>query len=102
MRIRLPLIMILLISIMPDAGAGDLTGYLAGEVRVFANDPLHEGQKRDNMSIVLKPEYYDVDRYIMMCYIPKKIFISRKGTIFRFSFLIVWKPNFSNKAISSV
>lgn len=54
----MPLIMILLISIMPDAGAGDLTGYLAGEVRVFANDPLHEGQKRDNMSIVLKPEYY--------------------------------------------
>ena len=50
----MPLIMILLISIMPDAGAGDLTGYLAGEVRVFANDPLHEGQKRDNMSIVKK------------------------------------------------
>ncbi len=99
MRIRLPLIMIFLITIMPDAGAGDLTGYLAGEVRVFANDPLHEGQKRDNMSIVKKGcrlTHYDV------LYSKKKLFISRKGTIFRFSFLILWEPNFSNKAISSV
>lgn len=58
MRFLLPFIMLLLVSITLDTGASELSGYLAGEVRVFANNPLHEGQKRDNMSFALKPEYY--------------------------------------------
>ncbi len=58
MRILLPLILLILVLIIPETDAGELSGYIAGEVRVFPNTPLYEGQKRNNMSLVIQPEYY--------------------------------------------
>lgn len=42
----------------PIIFAHELSGYLAGEGRLFFNDALFPGQDRDNVSIALQPEYY--------------------------------------------
>lgn len=40
------------------AGAGELSGYLAVESRLFCQTPLDISQKRNNRSLVLESEYY--------------------------------------------
>jgi hypothetical protein len=42
----------------PAAPAHELSGYLAAEGRLFFKEPLYPGQKRDNGSLVIRPEYY--------------------------------------------
>ncbi len=43
---------------VPGADAYELSGHMAIEGRVFINEALYDGQKRDDVSIVLQPEYY--------------------------------------------
>ena len=40
------------------ASAHELSGHVAVESRIFFDDPLFSGQKRDNFSFVFQPEYY--------------------------------------------
>ncbi|MBL7032305.1 MAG: hypothetical protein ISR97_03890 [Nitrospira sp.] len=41
-----------------NASAYELSGYISAEGRVFFNDPLFPDQKRDNVSLAVKPELY--------------------------------------------
>jgi hypothetical protein len=38
--------------------AHELTGFIGAEYRLFFHDPLYDGQKKNNGSLVLQPEYY--------------------------------------------
>lgn len=38
--------------------AGEWSGYLSAESRVFFQNPLHEGQREQSVSLALQPEYY--------------------------------------------
>ncbi len=50
---------LLLSSLLPTlAMAGELTGFIGVEGRLFLNPPAHEAQRRDNGSLSLAPEYY--------------------------------------------
>jgi hypothetical protein len=40
------------------SAAHDFSGFVSGEVRLFADDSLYEGQERHNASVALGPEYY--------------------------------------------
>jgi hypothetical protein len=40
------------------ASAGEWSGYVAGEVRIFPQKPLSSKQHDDNLSLVSEPEYY--------------------------------------------
>ena len=40
------------------AAAGELSGYIEGESRIFFHDALFDGQERDNFSFAFQPEYY--------------------------------------------
>ncbi|MFQ5328425.1 MAG: hypothetical protein ACE5D4_00355 [Thermodesulfobacteriota bacterium] len=46
------------LSITPGAGASELSGYLSGESRLFANPPLFTGQDRHDASAAFQPEFY--------------------------------------------
>lgn len=43
----------------PIASAYELSGYVAGEGNIFFNDPLFPGQKKNNFSFAIQPEYYN-------------------------------------------
>jgi len=43
---------------MPEAVANELTGYVSIEGRLFYNDPLHPGQRKQQGSIAAQPEYF--------------------------------------------
>lgn len=45
------------IFVMPSSGF-ELSGYIAGEGRLFFNDPIFPGQRRDSASFVFQPEFY--------------------------------------------
>ena len=38
--------------------AHEISGYVAGEIRLFPNDALHSGQKEQSSSFFIQPEYY--------------------------------------------
>jgi hypothetical protein len=42
----------------PAALAGEFSGFVTGETRLFANPPIFTGQVRNDASIALQPEYY--------------------------------------------
>ncbi len=42
----------------PEAYPHELTGYLAAEGRLFFKEPLYPGQKHNNGSLAIRPEYY--------------------------------------------
>ncbi len=42
----------------PAAPAHELSGYLAAEGRLFFKEPLYAGQKHNNGSLAIRPEYY--------------------------------------------
>ena len=44
--------------VIPPVSAGEFTGDIAAEIRLFANSPLYSEQERNNGSIALAPEYY--------------------------------------------
>ncbi len=48
----------MLITPISEAGAFELTGFVAAEGRVFLNPPAYSGQEDHDASIVLKPELY--------------------------------------------
>lgn len=41
-----------------NVAAGEWSGYVAGEARVFTEDPAFHGQHHDNLSVYFEPEYY--------------------------------------------
>lgn len=51
-------IFFLLIIYSFGAGAGQLSGRLTVEGRLFAKNPLYRGQTRDNASLTFQPEFY--------------------------------------------
>ena len=38
--------------------AHEISGYVAGEIRLFPNDALHSGQSEHSTSFFVQPEYY--------------------------------------------
>jgi len=38
--------------------AHEISGYVAGEIRLFPNDALHSGQNEQSSSFFVQPEYY--------------------------------------------
>jgi hypothetical protein len=58
----LPVTIVLILALnlvnRPETIAGELSGYIAAESRIFLDDPLFSGQKSDNSSFALQPEYY--------------------------------------------
>jgi len=47
-----------LMASVSQVSAHEFSGYVAGEVRLFAEDPIHAGQREQSASFVLQPEYY--------------------------------------------
>ncbi len=40
------------------ATAGEWSGYISSEARLFFQDPLHEGQREQSLALAAQPEYY--------------------------------------------
>lgn len=41
-----------------EEGAGEFSGYVSGELRLFSHDGQYPGQEDDNLSLAIQPEYY--------------------------------------------
>lgn len=43
---------------IPDSIAGELSGYIEAEGRLYLSDPLYPEQREDSASVAIQPEYY--------------------------------------------
>jgi len=57
-QVRIPLILGAWMLSLAAAGAGEISGYVSVEGRLFFEDPLYAGQEHHNGSIAAQPEYY--------------------------------------------
>ncbi len=58
MRTRILIVLLIGVTVAAGAGAGEISGHVSVEGRLFFHDALHAGQDDQNGSIAAEPEYF--------------------------------------------